>query len=38
MTAAETPTPAIDAIHAATALLVDTLELHRGRLRLEPIG
>ncbi len=32
-----TPTPAIDAIHAATALLAHTLALRRGRLRVEPV-
>ncbi len=30
-----TPTPAIDAIHAATALLARTLAAQRGRLRIE---
>ena len=30
-----TPTPAIDAIHAATALLAHTLAAQRGRLRVE---
>ena len=32
----ETPTPAIDAIHAATGLLAHTLATHKGRLRIEP--
>jgi len=31
-----TPTPVIDAIHAATALLAHTLAAQRGRLRVEP--
>lgn len=33
-----TPTPSIDAIHAATALLAHTLAAQRGRLRIEPAG
>jgi 2-dehydropantoate 2-reductase len=33
----QTPTPAIDAIHAATALLAHTLATERGRLRVEPV-
>ncbi len=32
-----TPTPAIDAIHAATSLLAQTLAAHRGRLVLQPL-
>jgi 2-dehydropantoate 2-reductase len=34
----ETPTPMIDAIHAATALLAHTLAAQRGRLRIEPVA
>jgi len=33
----ETPTPAIDAIHAATGLLAQTLARRRGRLAIEPL-
>jgi 2-dehydropantoate 2-reductase len=33
-----TPTPMIDAIHAATALLAHTLAAQRGRLRIEPVA
>jgi 2-dehydropantoate 2-reductase len=32
------PTPTIDAIHAATALLGHTLATQRGRLRVEPLA
>jgi 2-dehydropantoate 2-reductase len=31
------PTPTIDAIHAATSLLAQTLAAQRGRLRIEPL-
>ena len=33
----ETPTPAIDAVHACAALLGQTLKAAGGRLRIEPI-
>ncbi|HNU12794.1 MAG TPA: ketopantoate reductase C-terminal domain-containing protein, partial [Rubrivivax sp.] len=33
---AEVPTPTIEAIHAATALLARTLAQQHGRLRVEP--
>lgn len=33
----ETPTPTIDAIHAATALLAHTLQAQRGRLAVQPL-
>jgi 2-dehydropantoate 2-reductase len=33
----EVPTPTIEAVHALASLLATTLELHRGRLRLEPV-
>ena len=32
----DTPTPTIDAIYAATALLAKTLADHRGRLAVQP--
>ncbi len=34
----ETPTPMIDAIYAATKLLAQTLALHKGRVRIEPVA
>ena len=33
----DTPTPTIDAIYAATALLAHTLDAHRARVELQPI-
>ncbi len=34
----ETPTPTIDAIHAATSLLALTLATQKGRLEVQPLG
>jgi 2-dehydropantoate 2-reductase len=34
----QTPTPTIDAIHAAVSLLQRSLQAQQGRLRIEPAG